>query len=128
MPDSTTKERSFSVGEDIFVTNKKDGKLYLGTIIHVEVSQERCLVKFGDNTQVWSKFDHLLRLNKSVSERPVCVVCKKSNTNNTHNHCSNDIVRCDKCGRGYHQLCHLVSVLCIFFFSRMDFLFQNIVL
>ncbi|KAF4532724.1 hypothetical protein B566_EDAN011916, partial [Ephemera danica] len=91
MPDSTTKERSgFSEGEDVLV-QQKDGRFYFGTVVMVELNNERCLVKFGDNTQRWSKFKDITRLSMSGSEQPSCVVCKKSKSGTNSRGLSNEI-------------------------------------
>ncbi|XP_058809013.1 PHD finger protein 19 isoform X2 [Phymastichus coffea] len=102
-PDSTTKERlGFVHGEDVLLQHK-DGKYYLGTIVEVDMAGERCRVKFLDNTSSWSSIKELTKL---ASESDVtCVLCKKSQPKT-----ENDIVTCDKCGRGYHQFCHLPQI------------------
>ncbi|XP_015108629.1 metal-response element-binding transcription factor 2 isoform X1 [Diachasma alloeum] len=101
VPDSTTREQrlGFSHGEDVLLQHK-DGKYYLGTIVEVDLSRERCLVKFLDNTSAWSTAKELTKLAMPDSD-VMCVLCKKSQPKS-----DNDIVVCDKCGRGYHQLCH----------------------
>ncbi|OXU21540.1 hypothetical protein TSAR_004090 [Trichomalopsis sarcophagae] len=98
-PDSTTRERlGFVHGEDVLLQHK-DGKYYLGTIVEVDLAGEKCLVKFMDNTSAWSSVKELTKL---ASESDVtCVLCKKSQPRT-----DNDIITCDKCGRGYHQFCH----------------------
>lgn len=73
-------------------------------ISQVNGGQEKCLVKFDDNTDHWSAFKHLAKLNKI--ENVMCVICKKSQTKQ-----DNEVVVCDRCSRGYHQLCHQVSGL-----------------
>ncbi|KAJ8672774.1 hypothetical protein QAD02_004034 [Eretmocerus hayati] len=96
-PDSTTR-LGFYHGEDVLLQHK-DGKYYLGTIVEVDLAGERCLVKFLDNTSSWSSVKELTKL---ASESNVtCVLCKKSQPRT-----DNDIVTCQKCGRGYHQCCH----------------------
>ncbi|KDR09113.1 PHD finger protein 19 isoform X2 [Zootermopsis nevadensis] len=99
-PDSTTKDRSgFSEGEDVLFQHK-DGRYYLGTIVEVDLVTEQCLIKFGDDTESWSSFKDLTKLTLPESDL-LCVICKKSQPKT-----DNDIIVCDKCGRGYHQLCH----------------------
>ncbi|XP_069676859.1 metal-response element-binding transcription factor 2 isoform X2 [Periplaneta americana] len=99
-PDSTTKERSgFSEGEDVLFQHK-DGRYYLGTIVEVDLVTEQCLIKFGDDTESWSSFKDLTKLTLPESDL-LCVICKKSQPKT-----DNEIIVCDKCGRGYHQLCH----------------------
>jgi len=99
-PDSTTRERSgFSEGEDVLFQHK-DGRYYLGTIVEVDLVTEQCLIKFGDDTESWSSFKDLTKLTLPESDL-LCVICKKSQPKT-----DNEIIVCDKCGRGYHQLCH----------------------
>lgn len=103
VPDSTTvveKDRTeFTLGQDVLLKHK-DGRYYLGTVVEVDNIREQCLVKFGDNTENWSDFKDLAKLNTPEKE-DLCVVCKKSAPKN-----KNEITVCDKCGRGYHRRCH----------------------
>ncbi|XP_043488172.1 uncharacterized protein LOC122515067 isoform X3 [Polistes fuscatus] len=100
-PDSTTREQrlGFSHGDDVLLQHK-DGKYYLGTVVEVDLARERCLVKFMDNTSSWSSVKELTKLSMPETD-VMCVLCKKSQPKT-----DNDIIVCDKCGRGYHQLCH----------------------
>jgi polycomb-like protein 2 len=70
----------------------------------IDLSREQCLVKFGDNTDSWSVFSRLTKLSTGFDV--MCVKCKTSQSKP-----DNDIVVCDKCSRGYHQLCHIVSLI-----------------
>ncbi|KAL6429561.1 hypothetical protein ACFW04_007485 [Cataglyphis niger] len=99
-PDSTTREQriGFSHGDDVL--QHKDDKFYLGTVVEVDLARERCLVNFMDNTSSWSSFKELTKLAMPDSD-VMCVLCKKSQPKT-----DNDIIVCDKCGRGYHQMCH----------------------
>lgn len=100
--ESTTRER-FQPSEDVLL-QCKDGKFYLGTVVEVNNEQEQCLIKFLDNTAAWSSFSELTKL--SASEPDVtCVLCKNSEKKEL-----NDIVVCNKCGRGYHQFCHYPAI------------------
>ncbi|KAG5322568.1 MTF2 factor, partial [Pseudoatta argentina] len=102
-PDSTTKEQrvGFCHGDDVL--QHRDGKYYLGTVVEVDMVRERCLVKFLDLTSSWSLFRELTKLAMPDSD-VMCVLCKQSQPKT-----DNDIIVCDKCGRGYHQLCHQIS-------------------
>lgn len=138
-PDSTTKEQKlgFCHGDDVLLQHK-DGKYYLGTIVEVsllftlfglkycyksiplkivvvkvDLARERCLVKFLDNTSSWSLVKDLTKLSMPDSD-VMCVLCKRSQPKT-----DNDIVVCDKCGRGYHQHCHQVIEHMIFS-KRLD--------
>ncbi|XP_070510889.1 metal-response element-binding transcription factor 2 isoform X2 [Cardiocondyla obscurior] len=99
-PDSTTREQrvGFSHGDDVL--QHRDGKYYLGTVVKVDLARERCLVKFLDNTSSFSPFKELTKLAMPESD-VMCVLCKKFQAKT-----DNDIIICDKCSRGYHQLCH----------------------
>ena len=72
--------------------------------MQLDVVGERCLVKFLDNTSSWSSVKELTKLTQESTV--TCVLCKESNTKN-----DNDIITCDKCGRGYHQFCHQVCII-----------------
>ncbi|XP_066596004.1 polycomb protein Pcl isoform X2 [Prorops nasuta] len=104
-PDSTTREQKlgFSHGDDVLLQHK-DGKFYLGTVVEVDLARDRCLVKFLDNTSSWSSVKELTKLSMPESD-VMCVLCKKSQPKT-----DNEIIVCDKCGRGYHQLCHQPQV------------------
>ncbi|XP_073979906.1 polycomb protein Pcl isoform X3 [Rhodnius prolixus] len=98
-PDSTTREKlSFCIGDEVLM-QRRDGNFYFGAVIKIDLSREQCLVKFGDNTESWSTFSRLAKLSTGVDV--TCVKCKSSETK-----ADNDIAVCDKCSRGYHQLCH----------------------
>ncbi|XP_071447791.1 polycomb protein Pcl [Hetaerina americana] len=105
VPDSTTAERScFIEGEDVLLASK-DGCYYLGTVVEVDAASDRCLVKFGDNTQRWSSLKDVAKLASQSEHELLCVVCKKSNSK-----AYDTILVCDRCGRGYHQTCHRPNV------------------
>jgi len=70
--------------------------------VQVDLVTEQCLIKFGDDTESWSSFKDLTKLTLPESDL-LCVICKKSQPKT-----DNEIIVCDKCGRGYHQLCHQV--------------------
>ena len=89
----------------------------------VDLAREKCLVKFLDNTSAWSSVKELTKLAMPDSD-VMCVLCKKSRPKT-----DNDIIVCDKCGRGYHQLCHQVhnELLFIIFLSLVFDLFFDYV-
>ncbi|XP_018396737.1 PREDICTED: PHD finger protein 19 [Cyphomyrmex costatus] len=99
-PDSTTREQRVGISHGDDVLQHREGKYYLGTVVEVDLARERCLVKFLDNTSSWSLFRELTKLAMPDSD-VMCVLCKQSQPKT-----DNDIIVCDKCGRGYHQLCH----------------------
>lgn len=81
-------------------------------ILQVDVARDKCLVKFLDNTSSWSSVKELTKVSTTESD-VMCVLCKKSQPKT-----DNDIIVCDKCGRGYHQLCHQVFKKKKIFFLR----------
>ncbi|KAL1131799.1 hypothetical protein AAG570_011411 [Ranatra chinensis] len=82
---------------------RRDGNFYLGTVVQIDSPREQCLVKFGDNTESWSVYSRLTKLSTGFD-----VTCVKCKTSLTKEH--NDIVVCDRCSRGYHQLCHMPEI------------------
>lgn len=105
VPDSTTtnieKDRlEFTANQDVLLKHR-DGRYYFGIVVEVDNIREQCLVKFGDNTENWSSFKDLTKLNTPEEEDLLCVICKKSAPKKKR-----EITVCDKCGRGYHQRCH----------------------
>ncbi|XP_045467629.1 uncharacterized protein LOC123676031 [Harmonia axyridis] len=108
-PDSTTTlekdVNEFCAGQEVLVKRidekEKIEKFFLGTVVEVNVLQEKCLVKYGDNTNHWAGFKDLTKLSTPEQEDLLCVVCKKSAPKSKR-----EIISCDKCGRGYHKKCH----------------------
>ncbi|XP_039299494.1 metal-response element-binding transcription factor 2-like [Nilaparvata lugens] len=106
-PDSTTREKlGFSIGDEVLL-NRKDGNFYLGTVVELDNVREQCLIKFDDNTSSWSHVKHMTRLfpmgDGFDDDVVMCVVCKQSEPQAT-------IVVCNRCARGYHQLCHQPAI------------------
>ncbi|KAL3277192.1 hypothetical protein HHI36_012543 [Cryptolaemus montrouzieri] len=108
-PDSTTTlekdVNEFCAGQEVLVKRidekEKIEKFFFGGVVEVNVLQEKCLVKFGDNTTHWAGFKDLTKLSTPEQEDLLCVVCKKSAPK-----IKREIISCDKCGRGYHKKCH----------------------
>lgn len=82
---------------------KKNILIFKFIFKQVNLASEKCLIKFGDNTENWSHFKDLSKFALPESSDLLCVMCKKSQPKS-----DNAIIVCDKCGRGYHQLCHQV--------------------
>uniref|UniRef100_A0A0A9XA67 Metal-response element-binding transcription factor 2 n=4 Tax=Lygus hesperus TaxID=30085 RepID=A0A0A9XA67_LYGHE len=99
VPDSTTKPNFYT--DDEVLMQRKDGNFYLGTLIRIDWNKEQALVKFGDDTESWSSFGQLTKLSAGVE----CVKCKESTVEP-----SNDILVCESCSQGYHQMCHTPPV------------------
>lgn len=86
------------------------------------MARERCLVKFMDNTSSWSSFKELTKLAMPDSD-VMCVLCKKSQPKS-----DDDIIVCDKCGRGYHQKCHEVYAHYILCYKKLACFRTNTIL
>lgn len=67
----------------------------------IDRATEKCLLRFLDNKECWAHLNELQRV-KDDPEEILCVVCKKIDQN---------VVRCPKCGRGYHRKCLEVRIL-----------------
>lgn len=97
-PDSTTS--MFVEGEDVLVDRNHTGQYFMGTIVQIDRPTEKCYLRFLDNKECWAHLSELQRV-KDDPEEILCVVCKKIEQN---------VVRCPKCGRGYHRACLEPSV------------------
>jgi len=100
-PDSTTIDRQvFIEGEDV-LSHGDDGLFYFGTVVQVDIVNEKCLIQFGDDTERWSQFRDLKKVQiKEESEIP-CILCKSIKSSP-----KDEILLCHYCRRGYHQTCH----------------------
>lgn len=90
----------YKEGSDVLV-RWTDGLLYLGNIIKVEDEYGRCAVKFEDGSQYWSLYKDIHKGPPAGGEI-VCTVCDSGTSQKP-----DEIVICDKCSLGYHQLCHI---------------------
>ncbi|XP_034233389.1 uncharacterized protein LOC117640692 isoform X2 [Thrips palmi] len=97
-PDSTTS--MFVEGEDVLVDRNHTGQFFMGTIVQIDRATEKCMLRFLDNKECWAHLNELQRV-KDDPEEILCVICKKIDQN---------VVRCPKCGRGYHRSCLEPSV------------------
>ncbi|KAJ8039430.1 Metal-response element-binding transcription factor 2 [Holothuria leucospilota] len=103
MPSTSEKSpaRTFSDGMDV-LARWTDGLVYLGTIQRVEEDKARCLVSFEDNSLHWVLFKDIQKGQMEVETDDIkCCVCDDGKSD-----APNEIVICDKCGTGFHQLCH----------------------
>lgn len=99
----TAKEVRFCEGEDI-LSRWNDGLLYLGTIVKVDEDSQTCLVRFEDNSEHWAMFKDLQKGYCQDSDI-ICSLCRGGDSDSP-----NEIVICDNCGFGFHQLCHSPEV------------------
>ncbi|KAG8170873.1 hypothetical protein JTE90_012216, partial [Oedothorax gibbosus] len=100
--ETPTKEK-FRESTDVLV-RWTDGLLYLATIIQVEEEYSRCAVKFEDGSQFWALYKDIFKGPLPENEF-ACTVCDSSSSQPP-----DEIVICDKCSVGYHQMCHVPKI------------------
>uniref|UniRef100_H2Y8K3 Tudor domain-containing protein n=1 Tax=Ciona savignyi TaxID=51511 RepID=H2Y8K3_CIOSA len=100
----------FKEGHDVLV-RWSDGLYYLGTVFKVDDFAHRCYVQFEDKSMFWAQFKDLQMINNKdgsdngVDSDVTCSICHDGVSDPP-----NEIVLCDKCGQGYHQLCHIPAI------------------
>ncbi|XP_078493631.1 metal-response element-binding transcription factor 2 [Ciona intestinalis] len=100
----------FKEGHDV-LARWSDGLYYLGSVCKVDDFQHKCYIQFEDKSVFWAQFKDLQMINnKDDSDNDsgsdvTCTMCRDGNSDPP-----NEIVLCDKCGQGYHQLCHVPSI------------------
>ncbi|KPP76833.1 metal-response element-binding transcription factor 2-like [Scleropages formosus] len=134
-PHSAAKLASrFEEGQDV-LARWSDGLFYLGTIAKINKHKHRCFVVFEDRSKSWVLWKDIQTGNVSSfgdsrvfvldmkgilgiwsdmslsisgasgGGEMVCSICQEESSE-----APNEIVICDKCGQGYHQLCHTPTI------------------
>lgn len=100
--DKKTKNYLFAKHDKV-LAQWHDGLFYLGKILKIDEKNQKCLLRYEDNSEYWSLFKDIHRDLKE--EEMICCICLSDVSEPP-----NEIVLCEICLQGFHQQCHIPNI------------------